>query len=200
MMERGAGPARIWQALFAAAGELLLRRAGIIAVHANTTCNALHYAYRQVEDERTRALLLLQAAAFLPMFRSLMSADTQRPLTIGGLAPLQPQQSGAPAVAEIFAELSTDRLRAARKSLGYLSSGGPEAPFMESARHYTVTRNMGFHDYKLTEAAFENARYLSPPWRERYLAASALYFNGSGDRRNPAVSEARNLLGEPARL
>lgn len=45
MIQRGAGPSQIWSALFAAAGELLLRQSGIIAVHANATCNALHYAY-----------------------------------------------------------------------------------------------------------------------------------------------------------
>ncbi len=194
LLGRGVAPAQIWQALFLAAGELLLRQSGIIAVHANTTCNALHYGFRQARDDATRALLLLQGAAFLPLFRELMRADPQRDLTIDGLNPVEPTAAGQDRLAEIFADLGTDRLRAARKGLAYLSGGGAAAPFLALARHYTVTRNLGAHDYKFTEAAFENASQLSTPWRERYLAASVLYCNGPDDRHNPVVAEAQQLL------
>jgi hypothetical protein len=97
-------------------------------------------------------------------------------------------------VTEIFAELSSDRVRAAGKTLAYLTAGEPEAPFMEWARHYTVTRNMGYHDYKFTEAAFENARHMTSPWRERYLAASVLYLNGAQDPPNATVTELAAML------
>ena len=66
---------------------------------------------------------------------------------------------------------------------------------MNLARHYVVDRNTGYHDYKFAEAAFENAAVMESPWRERYLAASVLYLNGSADKPNEAVARARALLG-----
>ena len=194
LIKRGAGPVQIWPALFTAAGELLLRQSGIIAVHANTTCNALHYAFQRIHTDQTRRLLLLQAASFLPLFRDLLQRGKQRDLTIDGMAPLEISEKGVERVPKIFAELHTDRVRAARQTLAYLSSGGAAVPFMAAARRYTVSRNTGFHDYKFTEAAFENARVMNPPWRERYLAASTLYLNGAGDQQNVFVSEAKQLL------
>ena len=84
---------------------------------------------------------------------------------------------------------------AARKTLGYLSAGGAELPFMNLARHYVVDRNLGYHDYKFAEAAFENAAAMESPRRERYLASSVLYLNGSAEKPNEAVVRARALLG-----
>ena len=37
-----------------------------------TSTNALHYAYQASGDDQTRRLLLLQNAAFLPLFREAM--------------------------------------------------------------------------------------------------------------------------------
>ena len=62
------------------------------------------------------------------------------------------------------------------------------------ARQLVVERNGGYHDYKFAEAAFENAAAMVSPWRERYLAASVLYLNGSADKPNEAVARARALL------
>lgn len=197
MIKRGVGPDQVWPGLFAAAGELLLRQTGIIAVHANTTCNALHYAFRQTQDDRTRRLLLLQAAAFLPLFLELMRRNDLRDLTIDGLQPLALATKGKEPVPEIFDGLHKDRISTARKTLAYLTDGGPDASFLAHARHYTVTRNTGFHDYKLTEAAFENAGFMASPWRERYLATSTLHLNGAGDPRNRLVAEAHELLKRP---
>lgn len=194
LMARGAAPAQIWSAMFAGAGELLLRQSGIYAVHAHTTCNALHYAFRHTQDDWTRRMLLLQAAAFLPLFRVLVEHGKQRQLTIDGWEALAPSATGAERVSEIFAELHLDRIRAARKALAYLADGGSTIPFKECARHYTVTRNSGFHDYKLTEALFENARGMHSPWRERYLGAGTLYLNGAGDPRNGFVAQASEML------
>ena len=37
-----------------------------------TSANALHYAYQTSANDETRRMLMLQAAAFLPMFRQAM--------------------------------------------------------------------------------------------------------------------------------
>lgn len=193
-MDRGASAAELWTAIFAAAGDLMCQQSGIISVHANTTSNALYYAYRHVADPAMRRLLLLQAAAFLPMFRELLDAGRPNP-GIDTLEAMRATGDEAAQLDDIFAEIGTDRVAAARKTLGYLQSGGAEAPFMRLARHYTVDRNVGYHDYKFTEAAFESAATMRSPWRERYLASAVLYLNGSNDKPDPTVARARVLLG-----
>ncbi len=65
-------PASLWDACFLCAGELLMRQPGIVGLHTITTVNALHFAYETTGSDLTRRLMLLQAAAFLPMFRQAM--------------------------------------------------------------------------------------------------------------------------------
>jgi hypothetical protein len=58
-----------------------------------------------------------------------------------------------------------------------------------------VDRNVGYHDYKFTEASFENYSYISRRWRDRYLCASVFYLNGSEDKPNHVVATFKELLG-----
>lgn len=197
-LNRGVPEADLWMAIFSAAGDLMLKRPGIISVHANTTSNALHYAYRHVSDPATRRLLLLQAAAFLPLFRNSLGLESgDHGLGIDTFEALPTHGGQEDSLEEIFAEISVDRVKAARKILGLLRSSRSEAFFMALARHYIVDRNAGYHDYKFAEAVFENTAAMSSPWRERYLASSALYLNGSADAPNKVVARARALLGTP---
>ena len=192
-LDRGVPEADLWTAVFLAAGDLMLKQSGIISVHANTTANALHYAYRHVGDPVTRRLLLLQGAAFMPLFRDLLGGE-RRDLGIDTLTAPEPGGVADSDPEDIFASVGVDRVEAARKTLGYLSSGGAEQPFITLARGFTVDRAHGYHDYKFTEAAFENTAAMGSPWRERYLAASTLYLNGPADRPNDVVARARALL------
>ena len=72
LLNRGVAPQSIWDGLLCGAGELLMRQPGIVALHAVTSSNALHYAFTTSGDDRIRRLLLLQNAAFLPLFRQAM--------------------------------------------------------------------------------------------------------------------------------
>ena len=74
LLNREVAPQSIWDALFDAAGELLMRRPGIVSLHAVTTTNALHFAFQQSANDETRRLLLLQNVAFLPLFRGDLNA------------------------------------------------------------------------------------------------------------------------------
>jgi hypothetical protein len=56
----GVSPQSMWDALHLAAGELLMRQPEIVALHAVTTTNALHYAYQASGSDDTRRLLLLR--------------------------------------------------------------------------------------------------------------------------------------------
>jgi hypothetical protein len=169
-LRRGVPESAAWTSVFAAAGELMLQEPGIIAVHANTTANALHYGSRQVADPALRRLLLLQAAAFLPHLRGMLRTP-RRELAIDKLEPAEaggdPGADQDARLTGIFAGLRADPLGAARQTLGYLQAGGAEAPFMALARRFTLERATGYHDYKLCEAAFENVAVLPSPQGER---------------------------------
>src|SRR5438094_6636042 len=69
LLNRGVAPQSIWDALFDGAGELLMREPGIRSLHAVTCTNALHFAWQHCGSDVTRRYLLLQNAAFLPLYR-----------------------------------------------------------------------------------------------------------------------------------
>ncbi len=56
-LNRGVAPQSIWDALFQGAGELLMRQPGLVALHAVTSTNALHFAYQTCESDETRKML-----------------------------------------------------------------------------------------------------------------------------------------------
>src|SRR5206468_6295446 len=72
LLNKKIDPASVWDGLFLTAGELLMRQPGIVGLHCVTTVNALHQAYQASGNDETRRLMLLQAAAFLPLFREAM--------------------------------------------------------------------------------------------------------------------------------
>ncbi len=88
-----------------------------------TTTNALHYAFQASGDDHTRRLLMLQNAAFLPLFRAAMegAASCARRGSISSSRSRQ-RAAGPSAIEEIFADASRDRMTAARKALGLLAS------------------------------------------------------------------------------
>jgi hypothetical protein len=191
LLNRGVGPRSIFDGLFDYAGELLVQTPGIVAVHAMTFTNAAHYAWHRTRSEETRRLLLLQNAAFLPLYRGNPRDQGQR---IDALEPLATSARGEEAVAEVFAEISTDRLTAARKVLGYLRDHGSARPLADAARRLIFLKGTNSHDYKFSSAVLEDFDRLSPMWRDRMLAASVFYLRGSGDRDNALVQRTRAAL------
>ncbi len=195
LLNRGVAPQSLWDALFDGAGELLMRQAGIVSLHAATTTNALHYAYRVSGDDETRRLLLLQNAAFLPLFRDAMSGRGKvREARIDRLEPLSPSESGPGAIEEIFAEVSRDRESAARKALAFLRDGAGAAPLIDAARRLVFLKGNDAHDYKFSSAVLEDYYHTSPAWRDRLLAASLFLLPGSGDKDNQLVQRTRSAL------
>jgi hypothetical protein len=191
LLNRGVAPQSIWDALFDAAGELLLRQPGIVSLHAVTSTNALHFAYRASGVDETRRMLMLQNAAFLTMFRGAMGGRGRvGDARIDQLEPISPEQGGTEgALEEIFA--SRDRTIAARKTLGYLQAGHKPEPLIDSARRLVFLKGDNAHDYKFSSAVLEDYYNVSPAWRERYLAASLLLLPGSADRDNNLVKRTR---------
>ena len=194
LSNRGVGPKSIWDAMFAGATELLIRQPGIVALHAVTTTNALHYAWHHCRDDSTRRYVLLQNAAFLPMFRQAMASRGQvADRRIDRLTPVDTpgSQNGVEA---ILSEISREPSAAMGKVLGYLRSGGKAEDLMRAARGVLLLKANDPHDYKFSSAAFEDFSVISVPWRERFLAASVLRLHGSQDRTSPLVHRVREAF------
>jgi hypothetical protein len=185
-------PQSIFDGLFCNAGEFLMQAPGIIAIHATTSTNAMHYAWRRARNDETRRLLLLQNAAFLPLFRG---NHKDSGLHIDTVEPLAPEAKGDEAVAEIFADISHDRLSASRKIVAYLKDNPDAMPFATAARRLIFLKGNNAHDYKFSSAVLEDYEQLSPPWRDRLLAASAFNLRGAGDKDNDVIKHTRSALG-----
>jgi len=183
----------IWDAIFVGSGELLMRQPGIIGLHTLTTANALRYAYDTAADEETRKMMLLQSAAFLPLFRqAAQGRGALRDVTIEALQPSEVAgKSDAEALEDVFAEVSRDRLKAAGKTLAYLNRGGSPLEFVHAARRLVFLKGDDAHDYKFSSAVLEDLMKLSPAWRTQFLALSVFNLSGSGRPDNSLVERSR---------
>ena len=195
LLRQGISPEAIWQVLFETAAELLMRQPSVVLVHAQTTANALHYAYRVCSNEQTQQLMLLQCAAFMALFRRLVNAS-QSGFTLDALQPSPLESTGVDAIAEIFNDAAAGhRSQAARKCLGYLQNGGDAGEFIATARHHLIYNAEEPHDYKFSEAVFDNYSQLADSAsRSRFLSAGMAYFRGPASRPNPVVEEMTELL------
>lgn len=204
VLDRGVSPQSIWDALFCGAAELVLRQPGIVALHAETTTNALRFAWETSGVDETRRLLLLQNASFLPLFRGAMGGrgrveERRIDRLTDGLEPAKIEEGGSgrqslEALEAIFAELGRDRAAASRRTLAWLESGGNAAELVDPARRLIFQKGNDSHDYKYSSAVFEDYRKVSPAWSARYLAASVALLTGSGGRDNPLVARTRAAL------
>jgi hypothetical protein len=191
LLNRGVSPQSIFDGLFDGAGELLMRAPGILSLHATTFTNATHYAWQRVRSDETRRLLLLQNAAFMSLYRGNGGAAGVR---IDSLEPTPTKASGAVAIEEIFADVSTDRLAASRKILSYLQQSPDPKPLADAARRLIFLKGHDSHDYKYSSAVLEDYSAMAPPWRDRYLAATAFYLKGSAAPDNDLVKRTRAAL------
>ncbi|HEV2665416.1 MAG TPA: hypothetical protein VG324_10910, partial [Blastocatellia bacterium] len=191
-LNRGVAPQSVWDALFLGAGELLMRRPGLVSLHAVTSTNALHYAYQNAADDETRRLLLLQTAAFLTLFRGDRAGE--KGVKIDLFEPLPLKATGALAIEEIFADVSGDRMTAARKMFSYLKENPQPEKLIDAARRLIFLKGNNSHDYKFSSAVLEDYHHVSPAWRNRYLAASVFNLRGSGGPDNELVKRTRAAL------
>lgn len=196
LLNRGVAPQSVWDAVFVGAGELLMRRPGIVGLHALTTANALHYAYQASGDDATRRMLLLQSCAFLPMFRkSAQGRGEVRDLSVDDMQSAElDSQTAEGAVEEIFADVSRDRGIAAAKIRSFMQAGGNANQVIDAARRLVFLKGRDAHDYKYSSAVLEDYFHTSPEWRDLFLALSVFNLRGSGERDNSLVKRTRAAL------
>jgi hypothetical protein len=199
LLKKGIHPASIWDGLFLMAGELMLRQTrNIVPIHAVTSTNALYFAYQTSASDETRRLLMLQSAAFLPMFRQAISgrgklADVQ----IDKLEKAEVKDDPREAVEEVFATVSKDQLLAARKTLALMDGDSHRfPPLVTAAERLIFNKGHDSHDYKFSSAALEDYYHVTAPWRARYAAASMGNLRGTGDRENNLIERTRAALAK----
>ena len=190
MLNDEISPQSIWDALLCGAGEWLMRRPGIVALHSVTMTNAMRYCWHATASDDIRRTLLLQNAAFLPMFRD-MSGGSPTDTRIDHLDEAVEKSDPPPSPQSIFAGLEGDRLAASRRTLRYLKSGGSAKDLMSAARRLIFLKGTNSHDYKFSSAVLEDYHNVSPGWREPFLASSMFYLRGAQAADNELVQRIR---------
>jgi hypothetical protein len=194
-LSSGIAPQSVWDGVFLGAGELLMRKPGIIGLHGLTTANAMHFLWRHVADDRLRQQLLLQACSFNPMFReSAKSRGALGEQTIEILKPTPTDASGEAVLTEIMSEITTNRMQAAEKIYSFLSSGGSGRDLIDAARRVLFLKGRDAHDYKFSSAVLEDFGHVSAGWRHRFLAMSVFNLKGSGHPDSDLVDRTRAAL------
>ena len=195
LLAKGFSERSVYDGLLLGSAELLMRQPGIVALHSMTTSNALRYNFATTENDDTRRMLLLQNAAFVPLFREAMKGRGEvGEATIDGL---EAADSGDAVLGlePVFDAIGKDRHSAAGGLLGHLDGGADPREFIDGARRLIFLKGTNSHDYKFSSAVLEDFYHISPEWRNRYLAASVFNLRGSSHKDNPLVKRARTALG-----
>lgn len=195
MLRQGLSPESIWQTLFNVAAEFVMAEPGIVTVHAQTTANALHYAYRLCGSEPTQQLMLLQCAAFIAMFRGFTAAKPST-FNLEELQPLRLHGNDVDVIDDIYADSSAGhRQQAARKTLGYLQEDRSAEVLTAAIRHQVAYQADEPHDYKFAEAVLDTYVHLGDvAWRRRFLSAGMAYFKVPRESPGHVVQTTLELL------
>ena len=193
LVNRQVSPQSIYDAMHLAAGELLMRQSGIVPLHAATTTNALRFLFDHVGTPQTRKLLLLQNAAFLPLFREAMQARGDvGDLTIDSLVAVETKE---PVTVEmVFDAVGRQPLQAAEHAMNFLSFDHNAETLMNAARRLIFLKGTDAHDYKFSTAALEDYYKISPVVRNQFMAASMYNLKGTSAADNKLVDRIRAAL------
>ena len=192
ILNAGVAPQSVCDALFLSCGELLMRQPGIVALHASTTTNALHYAFRMCGNDDTRRLLLLQNVAFVTLFRDALPGRGKVRTT--RVLELQPHAEAPTDPTAIFAAVGRNNDTAAQRCLAWMRNGGSPSEFVNAARRLVFLKGTDSHDYKFSSAVLEDCYSVSPEFRDHYLAASVFKLRGASEPDNALVSRVQAAL------
>jgi hypothetical protein len=183
----------IYDALFVASSELVLRQNGIVPLHAVTSTNAIHYLFHTVKEERLRWWLLLQNCAFVSLLRdAAKDRDKLRDIKIDTLAS---DAGSTPAeLGTVFQNLGRDRDLASRQVYTYLQRSNSPSDFFASVRNYVFSKGNDSHDYKFSSAILEDYSNVSPAYRSLYLSGCAQLLHGDSAPDTKLFQQVRDLL------
>jgi hypothetical protein len=170
-MQKGIPAVTLYDGIFGAASELVMRQPAIVPLHAVTSSNALHYLQRTVSNDALRSWLILQNAAFIGHFRE--AAEQRGKLSSANLLEMPESNQLALNVDSIFELLGEDKNAGSAAILRYIDQGNDLAALLRRARELVLLKGTDSHDYKFSSAIFEDYQYCSPQWQKKVLAAAA---------------------------
>jgi hypothetical protein len=170
-----------WDAVHLAAGELIMRQPKIQGIHAVTSTNALHYAFRTAANPETRLLLLMHGVAWMVRFRESMKKGGFRPVQITELPHESVSDDEAKAAAEVLELIGPKTPTAAAKAFALAKKHPEPEAYNKMARRLVFRKGLDAHHYKYAAAVFEDFAVVSPEWRPHVLATSVYYLRGSRD-------------------
>jgi hypothetical protein len=182
-----------WDAVHLAAGELIMRQPGILGIHAITSTNALHYAFRTAVDPLTRLLMLSHAVAWMGQFRQSMRGGSRGEfgtLKIDALEPAKINPEEPKAAAETLELVGKDLSGAAGRAFALAQQHPEPQTYFKLARRLVFRKGTDAHRYKYAAAVFEDYSVVSPDWRPHLLATSVYYLNGSQDADSKLMTQA----------
>jgi len=169
-VESGLHPDSAWDGIRLAAAELFARRPSLLPVHPTTVSSALRFVYDSSRDDSTRRIALLQAAAWIPLFREALAPRVGFSVDDPGLDELvQPSEGQAVEVRELFEEPTRERTRA------FLRDPGALAPFEDALRRHVFRGGREHHVPKYAAVLIEDVRTADPRWRGALFAAALEY-------------------------
>jgi hypothetical protein len=220
-LKKGAVQAQsVWDAVFLAAGEIMLRFNTYDALparplHTSTSMNALHYAFHACPDPATRLYTLLMAVDWTAGYTATeLGQKKLRDMKLTELPRVEAAGTAEQAVEAIFGDHPVRKYDAARKlftseyvgkkedmdrvvasAFAFARKYADHRPFTAAAlRLVCLKATENAHDVKFPAAIFENYESVSREWRPHLLAASVHWLPGARMEDNPAVKQAREAL------
>jgi hypothetical protein len=195
MLNAGVAPGSLWDAVVLSGSEHMIRSPGIVAIHATTAANSLHYIFHASGDDLTRRLALLQAVGWQPLYRDRLKSA--HPVEIDAMKHDEAVSHGDEAVGEIFTTINQDRAQAAAKTMAYLAGGGSAEHVFDAARRMIFHKGTDSHDYKYGAAIWEESRAVSEPrWNAPLVAAAMFNLPGAKTSDSPLMIRAREAVAK----
>jgi hypothetical protein len=179
-----------WDAVHLAAGELIMKQPKIQGIHAVTSANSLHYAFRTAANPETRLLLLLHGVAWMGRFRESMQPGGFRPVRITELPAEAIADDEARAAAEVLEMIGPNTPTAAARAFALAKKHPEPDAYTKMARRLIFRKGTDAHHYKYAAAIFEDYGLVSPQWQPHMLATSVYYLRGSHDPDSKIMTRA----------
>jgi hypothetical protein len=195
MLNQGIAPGSLWDAVVLSGSEHMVKNPGIVAIHATTAANSLHFIFHASGDDLTRRLALLQAVGWQPLYRDRLKATS--PIEIDALKGAGSSIHGDEAVGEIFSTINADRGQAAAKTVAYLAEGGSAERIFDASRRMIFHKGTDSHDYKYGAAIWEECLSTTDPkWQAPLIAASMFNLPGAKTSDSPLMIRAREAAAK----
>jgi len=189
----------VWDAVHLAAGELHLgvklskdQQWNGNALHANTSTNVIHYAFRVSVKPENRLLLLLQALAWTGLFRDLLrKRNPDQVQDIVGLIGADLPEKPEAAIEDILTTRTAQPVEAARKAFTFALRSPGTGPLLLTANRLLALKTRDVHDIKFAVAIAEDLSLVSPQWQPHVIAAGVYSLQRTDRPENPLMQQVR---------